>query len=215
MLILESYRAGQTARGARSTPRSPATARRSTPSASPAPSPRARGPRSSMTAALREARVDPSDIDYINAHGTSTRLNDLMETVAVKRVFGHRARSIPMSSQKSMVGHLIGASGRRRGRRDGAVARARRRPAHDQPGHPRPRLRPRLRPQHRPRDPAAHGDLQQLRVRRPERLARDDADLNFARPALAATRRDTSGPKPRSLLTGLHPRRRVLSTRHR
>ena len=84
--------AGPSGGGRRSTPRSPATARRSTPSASPGPSPKARGRRSSMTAALREARVDPSEIDYINAHGTSTRLNDLMETVAVKRVFGHRAR---------------------------------------------------------------------------------------------------------------------------
>jgi 3-oxoacyl-[acyl-carrier-protein] synthase II len=64
-----------------------------------------------MTSALREARIDPDDVDYINAHGTSTRLNDLMETVAVKRVFGHRAQSIPISSQKSMIGHLIGASG--------------------------------------------------------------------------------------------------------
>ena len=75
------------------------------------PEPEGKGAALSMHSALREAKLDPSDIDYINAHGTSTRLNDLMETVAVKKVFGHRAGSIPMSSQKSMVGHLIGASG--------------------------------------------------------------------------------------------------------
>ena len=75
------------------------------------PEPEGKGAALSMTAALREARIDPADVDYINAHGTSTKLNDLMETVAVKRVFGHRAASIPMSSQKSMIGHLIGASG--------------------------------------------------------------------------------------------------------
>ena len=75
------------------------------------PEPEGRGAALSMSAALREARLDPADVDYINAHGTSTKLNDLMETVAVKRVFGHRAASIPMSSQKSMIGHLIGASG--------------------------------------------------------------------------------------------------------
>jgi 3-oxoacyl-[acyl-carrier-protein] synthase II len=75
------------------------------------PEPQGKGAALSMSAALREARLDPSQVDYINAHGTSTKLNDLMETVAVKRVFGHRAASIPMSSQKSMIGHLIGASG--------------------------------------------------------------------------------------------------------
>jgi 3-oxoacyl-[acyl-carrier-protein] synthase II len=75
------------------------------------PEPEGRGAALSMTAALREARIDPSEVNYINAHGTSTRLNDLMETVAVKRVFGHRAAEIPISSQKSMIGHLIGASG--------------------------------------------------------------------------------------------------------
>lgn len=61
--------------------------------------------------ALQEARVDPSEVDYINAHGTSTRLNDLMETEAVKRVFESQAQKLPLSSIKSMVGHLIGAAG--------------------------------------------------------------------------------------------------------
>ena len=75
------------------------------------PEPEGKGAAISMRAALREAKADPADIDYINAHGTSTRLNDIMETMAVKKVFGHRAPKIPMSSQKSMVGHLIGASG--------------------------------------------------------------------------------------------------------
>jgi 3-oxoacyl-[acyl-carrier-protein] synthase II len=75
------------------------------------PEPEGIGAALSITSALREARVDASQIDYINAHGTSTRLNDLMETIAVKRVFKDRASKIPMSSQKSMIGHLIGASG--------------------------------------------------------------------------------------------------------
>jgi 3-oxoacyl-[acyl-carrier-protein] synthase II len=60
---------------------------------------------------MAEARVDRRDVDYINAHGTSTRLNDQMETVAVKRVFGEHARRLPLSSIKSMIGHLIGAAG--------------------------------------------------------------------------------------------------------
>jgi 3-oxoacyl-[acyl-carrier-protein] synthase II len=75
------------------------------------PDPEARGAARAIRWALNEARVGPPDVDYINAHGTSTRLNDLMETVAVKRVFGEGARHLPLSSIKSMVGHLIGAAG--------------------------------------------------------------------------------------------------------
>jgi 3-oxoacyl-[acyl-carrier-protein] synthase II len=75
------------------------------------PDPTARGAARAIEAALREAQVDATEVDYINAHGTSTRLNDLMETMAVKRVFGERARRLPLSSIKSMVGHLIGAAG--------------------------------------------------------------------------------------------------------
>ncbi|MDR2612581.1 MAG: beta-ketoacyl-ACP synthase II [Deltaproteobacteria bacterium] len=68
----------------------------------------------SMAAALRDASargIRPSDIGYINAHGTSTDLNDQMETLAVKTVFGDLATGIPVSSTKSMTGHLLGAAG--------------------------------------------------------------------------------------------------------
>ena len=82
--------------------------------------------------------LDPSDVDYINAHGTSTKLNDLMETVAVKRVFGHRAASIPMSSSKVDDRPLDRRLGRRRSGRDGAVAPPRRRPPDHQPATPDP-----------------------------------------------------------------------------
>ena len=75
------------------------------------PEPEGRGAAQSMRAALRDARTDAADIDYISAHGTSTVLNDSMETRAVKTVFGARAASVPMSSIKSMLGHLIGAAG--------------------------------------------------------------------------------------------------------
>ncbi len=75
------------------------------------PDPEAGGAARAIRWALKEAHVGPGDVDYINAHGTSTRLNDLMETTAVKRVFGEGARALPLSSIKSMVGHLIGAAG--------------------------------------------------------------------------------------------------------
>jgi 3-oxoacyl-[acyl-carrier-protein] synthase II len=75
------------------------------------PDPEAGGAVRAIQWALREAKLNPSDIDYVNAHGTSTRLNDLMETMAVKRVFGEGAKGLPLSSIKSMIGHLIGAAG--------------------------------------------------------------------------------------------------------
>ncbi|MCL6503993.1 MAG: beta-ketoacyl-ACP synthase II [Pirellulales bacterium] len=64
-----------------------------------------------MRHALEDGRIDPSEVDYINAHGTSTPLGDQAETAAIKQVFGERARQISVSSVKSHLGHLIGASG--------------------------------------------------------------------------------------------------------
>ena len=64
-----------------------------------------------MQLAIQDAEVRPSDIDYVNAHGTSTPLNDAVETVAIKRVFGDAAYGIPVSSTKSMIGHALGAAG--------------------------------------------------------------------------------------------------------
>ncbi len=75
------------------------------------PDPDGRGGARAIQSALTEAEVDFRDVKYINAHGTSTKLNDLMETAAVKRVFGDMAREVQLSSIKSMIGHSIGASG--------------------------------------------------------------------------------------------------------
>ena len=64
-----------------------------------------------MAAAIREAKIDPSEVDHINAHGTSTKLNDLCETRAIKKVFGDHAYNINICANKSQIGHLLGAAG--------------------------------------------------------------------------------------------------------
>ncbi len=69
------------------------------------------GAAASMRAALLDAELTPDDVDYINAHGTSTPLNDRAETAAIKSLFGQRAATLPISSTKSMTGHLLGAGG--------------------------------------------------------------------------------------------------------
>ena len=64
-----------------------------------------------MVSALRNGGINPDEVDYINAHGTSTQLGDVAETIAVKRCFGDHARRLAVSSTKSMTGHLLGAAG--------------------------------------------------------------------------------------------------------
>ena len=76
-----------------------------------APSPDGDGAVRCMKMAIKDARLKPEDVEYINAHGTSTPLNDLTETIAIKKVFGDRAKKIPISATKSMTGHLLGAAG--------------------------------------------------------------------------------------------------------
>jgi 3-oxoacyl-[acyl-carrier-protein] synthase II len=76
-----------------------------------APSPGGDGPARAMALALRDARLSPEDVQYINAHGTSTELNDVCETQAIKAVFGPHAYKLAISSTKSLTGHLLGGSG--------------------------------------------------------------------------------------------------------
>jgi len=76
-----------------------------------APAPEGEGAQRCMKLALKDARLEPSQIGYINAHGTSTKMNDANETIAIRKVFGDSARKVMVSSTKSMTGHMLGAAG--------------------------------------------------------------------------------------------------------
>lgn len=76
-----------------------------------APSPEAEGGSKAMSEAIRDAGITPEDVQYINAHGTSTPLNDMLETKAIRRVFGEHADKLAVNSSKSMIGHLLGGAG--------------------------------------------------------------------------------------------------------
>jgi 3-oxoacyl-[acyl-carrier-protein] synthase II len=76
-----------------------------------APAPEGEGAQRCMKLALKDAGLAPADVGYINAHGTSTKMNDANETLAIKKVFGDAARKVMVSSTKSMTGHMLGAAG--------------------------------------------------------------------------------------------------------
>ena len=82
-----------------------------TPQTEPAPAEDGSGAANAMTLAMEEGGVTPAEVDYINAHGTSTHHNDLFETRAIKAAFGEAAGDVVINSTKSMIGHLLGAAG--------------------------------------------------------------------------------------------------------
>lgn len=110
MLVLESLSHAQ-ARGARIYAEVLGGATSSDAGHSAAPDAEGRGAANVMMWALQDANRLPEDVGYINAHGTGTLVNDVVETRAIKRVFGERAHQIPVSSTKSMIGHCMGGSG--------------------------------------------------------------------------------------------------------
>ena len=152
------------------------------------------GPKEAMRQALEEARLGPSDIDYLNAHGTATALNDVNETRAIKEVFGNAANKLAVSSTKSMHGHLLGASG---GVEAVACVKAIEEgfaPADDRPHRARPAVRPRLRAQRRPQDAGRARHVELVRLRRPQRRARVRAGAGVMLVIPASAKRASGKP---------------------
>ena len=122
-----------------------------------------------MGMALRKAGVAPDEVDYINAHGTSTPYNDRLETLAIKRCFGEHARKLAISSTKSMTGHLLGGAGGLEAGISALAVHHQVGAADDQPRQSRPGVRSRLRAAHQPLDADPLRAVELVRVRRHQR----------------------------------------------
>ena len=140
------------------------------------------GPKEAMRHALDDAGLSPSEIDYLNAHGTATALNDLNETRAIKACSATPPSKLAISSTKSMHGHLLGASG-------GIEAVACIKAIEDGFVPPtiglrraRPAVRPRLRAERRPRQARQLRHVELVRLRRPQRRARVRPPAGVMRP---------------------------------
>ena len=133
--------------------------------------PEGRGAIAAIQGALADASLNPTDVGYINAHGTSTQVNDLVESIAIKNVFGEAAYKTPISSTKSMLG-APHRGGRARSELITAVKTIQTRlvAAHDQLRDQGSGVRPRLRAEPGPREEGRARPVEQLRLRRPEHL---------------------------------------------